>query len=522
MSRKSRCSGLAESLGTTEKISADAPIEYSLEMAARGSATEKLASRVVREIRNDIIDRAWPVGVSLGGEPELLERYQVSRAVFREAVRLLEYSGVVEMRRGPSGGLYVAERPSAAAVNVIVSYLDAVDVDIEEIYDARDILEPLATQLAIDRVGESGAQVLRAALDQELARETDRDPLPNLLHFAIADCSGNPALALTIRALCIASGERVPLRSRGGRTDARELHRAHHLIVDAILAGDAAAAGRRTQTHLRALRKWHLENRSTSPEPLHEAWNKARSSEAKEPKLPARLARFIRSEIRQQRFAEGSVIGSEADFLERYDVSRGAFREAVRILEYLGVAEMRRGPGGGLVVRRPTLERAAAEIADYLRFLDLDAAELHEVRKAAELGCVPLMMERLDDDGRRRIAETIGVEERSASDQYNLVGHELHRLLAELSGNRPLLFIADVFTRLTRSHNRAVSSPDADQIVEATRHAHARIADAILDGDESLAMLRMRRHLDAVMPFLRSGRDDNGSASINRPHEAVE
>ena len=46
-------------------------------------------------------------GDLVGTEPELIEREGVSRALLREAVRLLEHHHIARMRRGPGGGLFV-------------------------------------------------------------------------------------------------------------------------------------------------------------------------------------------------------------------------------------------------------------------------------------------------------------------------------------------------------------------------------------------------------------------------------
>ena len=74
----------------------------------------KLAATVAAQILADVMAEDWPVGEVFGSEAELLEQYGVSRAVFREAVRLVEHQQVATMRRGPGGGLVVIE-PSAAA-----------------------------------------------------------------------------------------------------------------------------------------------------------------------------------------------------------------------------------------------------------------------------------------------------------------------------------------------------------------------------------------------------------------------
>ncbi len=77
-------------------------------MAASATATRigpqtKRAARVADRIVEDVIAAGWPVGSIIGSEAELVARYQVSRAVFCEAVRLLEHQQVAQARRGPGG-----------------------------------------------------------------------------------------------------------------------------------------------------------------------------------------------------------------------------------------------------------------------------------------------------------------------------------------------------------------------------------------------------------------------------------
>jgi len=50
-------------------------------------ANPKLAAQTARRIEDDIIAAHWPVGQVLGSEAQLMERYDVSRAVLREAIR---------------------------------------------------------------------------------------------------------------------------------------------------------------------------------------------------------------------------------------------------------------------------------------------------------------------------------------------------------------------------------------------------------------------------------------------------
>ena len=104
-------------------------------------ANAKRAAKVADLMIEDVMSMGWPVGQVLGSEAELLERYQVSRAVFREAVRLVEHQQVARTRRGPGGGLVITEPTVGAVTDAVVLYLHRVDATLDEIFEARIVLE---------------------------------------------------------------------------------------------------------------------------------------------------------------------------------------------------------------------------------------------------------------------------------------------------------------------------------------------------------------------------------------------
>ena len=121
----------------------------------------KRAAKVADRIIEDVMALGWPVGEVLGSETDLLERYQVSRAVFREAVRLVEHQQVARTRRGPGGGLVITEPTVGAVIDAVVLYLHRVDARLDEIFEARIILEDIACQLASERTDENDLAELR-------------------------------------------------------------------------------------------------------------------------------------------------------------------------------------------------------------------------------------------------------------------------------------------------------------------------------------------------------------------------
>ena len=101
----------------------------------------KLAELLAATIGDDIAASGWQVGSVFGTETALLERYRVSRAVFREAVRLLEYHSIAYMRRGPGGGLVIAVPHAQASIDTIALYLQYRNPTREDLRCVRDAIE---------------------------------------------------------------------------------------------------------------------------------------------------------------------------------------------------------------------------------------------------------------------------------------------------------------------------------------------------------------------------------------------
>ncbi len=221
---------------------------------------DKRASQVARRIEADIIRRGWPVGQSLGSEQALQQRYQVSRSVLREAVRLVEHHRVARMRRGPNGGLLVCEPDAAPATQAIIIYLEYRGITIDDLLNARLLLEPLAASRAALRIDEAGIDRLRAVLRAEQDRRPDPAAPNDEFHAALADQSKNPVLQLFIdilmRLTVRYAEDTRPDSARDALAAIEHRHRDHSAIVAAVTAGDAARAMTLSEQHAASVTKW--------------------------------------------------------------------------------------------------------------------------------------------------------------------------------------------------------------------------------------------------------------------------
>lgn len=469
--------------------------------------TSKLASQVARQIEAEVIRRGWPVGESLGSEIELRARYGVSRSVLREAVRLVEHHQVARMRRGPNGGLFVRAPDAGPATRAVVIYLEYVGTSVSDLMHARLLLEPLAAELAAETVSEEGIATLRSTLEEEVAKREEPGVWSHeTLHPVLGRLSGNPVLHLFIEILTRLTARYAHTSRRISKAEilaAKDrAHEAHQKTVDAVIAGDGARAQTTLREHLEAIAEWVETHRVRRTPRIAGRVIEPELAEGPRAKLAEVVAARIHDDISSRGWPVGSVLGSEADLLARYEISRAVLREAVRLLEYHSVARMRRGPGGGLIVTQPEEQASIDTAALFLEYQHVTGEHLRVVRDAVELGVVTKVAERHNDP---EVAERLDAAARwvfDAPPDEPAKADRFHTELAALARNPVLSLFLRIITEVFRRHTDVQDQPlPGDAAAEEVHRVHRRILDAILAGDTSLARHRMRRHLEALTPW---------------------
>lgn len=454
-----------------------------------------LASAVARAIEDDVVARGWPIGAVLGSESDLLARYGVSRAVLREAVRIVEHSGAARMRRGPGGGLVVAE-PSrdavAAAMAVWFSYVGATTVEITEAWGP---LAVEAARLAAVRSAPGAADV--AARLDALAEDDDVDAgALSAVAGDITDLSGNAALAVFTRALtdlgvariAADAGESLRTTPEGRRRTLDGYRR----VVAAIGEGkdDAAVAGMQAiLADIRVRSEAGPAERRPAPRPAGLPPGPG--------KLAERVALAILADIEVAGWPVGEIVGSESDLIERFGVSRTILREGVRLLEYHGAVRTKRGPRGGLAVAAPDASSVTHAARLILERSSITADDVLAMRSAVEATAARLAATRCTDEDARRLRDLLADER---GDDVRTEFQGIHGAIADVARNRPVRLFVDVAAELVTA--KLPPSPDLVDIAGEVHHAHERVIEAVIAGDADAAERRMLRHLRAGVALL--------------------
>src|SRR5579875_2830826 len=158
--------------------------------AIAAAITSGEADQAAARIRREIVDRGWPVGESLGFEADLMARYGIGRAQFREAARILENHSVIGMQRGADGGMVVRAPDGRAVVRAVSLYLTYQGINTSHIRDLRAQLEAAVLQLAIERLTPDGVQRLNDVIERERTwPDSDFPAVSHDLHAVIGELS---------------------------------------------------------------------------------------------------------------------------------------------------------------------------------------------------------------------------------------------------------------------------------------------------------------------------------------------
>ncbi|MBI5442541.1 MAG: FadR family transcriptional regulator [Deltaproteobacteria bacterium] len=231
-------------------ILADAPPSLDL----RPIRVEKTFASVCAEIKRLIFSGALKPGDRLPSELELVEKLGVSRPSVREALRVLELSGFLQVQRGGAGGRIIVDTIAASIGNSLADAVQLGNITTEELTTARIELETVIVRHAVARAEEPELRALRenivAAYEKIAAGVWAADD--NIkFHKLLAKAAKNQVLSLLLEALMLMLCASMPGLGMVPSTEkSREFTRAHEGILDAVVARDTDRAVERMREHL--------------------------------------------------------------------------------------------------------------------------------------------------------------------------------------------------------------------------------------------------------------------------------
>ena len=215
----------------------------------------KASREIVGQVQGMIAGGHLKAGDRLPPERELAHLFGVGRCTLREAVRVLESLGYVEVRAGE--GTFLTEFKAATTQENLPTEIFSKWSTQLNLFELRAVLEPGLASLAARRATPDQLTKMREVLEEQALQVQRGDSGMKedaIFHRLIAEATGNPALIEIMETLThVLQETRHASLQRDGRP-MRSLKQ-NTLILAAIEARNPAVAARRMRSHIQSLKR---------------------------------------------------------------------------------------------------------------------------------------------------------------------------------------------------------------------------------------------------------------------------
>ncbi len=204
--------------------------------------TFKISDQIIDQIRDAILSGKLKPGDRLASEKELADRFEVSKATMREAMRVLEVLGSTETRKGTSGGIFIAEVSMRTTIHSIINFLHFQALSIKEITMLRYLIEPTVARIAVSKITDQDIQNLKKIVGERAAGGENEVSKEIGFHRYLARLAENTLLILIVDFVDNLL-DSIKSKIKLGPDFYREVRKSHLQILDCIIKKDASGAG---------------------------------------------------------------------------------------------------------------------------------------------------------------------------------------------------------------------------------------------------------------------------------------
>jgi DNA-binding FadR family transcriptional regulator len=236
------------------------------------TSRNRVFQNLVDQIQNAILEGRLKPGDKLPPQRTLMEMFQTSRASIREALRVLEQKGLIEVTLGVQGGAVVTTTNTDPITEVLTLLMHQKQVSLDHLEEFRLSVEGDVTALAARKARADDIQQLHRILAD--TRNHLRNGQPDVraflkadidLHIALAEITGNPVFVAVVKMVhetILGYYDRFTFRHPAVL---EENYRDLCAIVDAVETGDPDAARRLARQHVQRFNRYMQEESAPAP-----------------------------------------------------------------------------------------------------------------------------------------------------------------------------------------------------------------------------------------------------------------
>ncbi len=200
----------------------------------------RLSEVIAGQIRKAIFEKQLSLGDRLPSEKQLTTIFGASRTTVREALRLLEISGLIIVKPGQEGGSFISQPDITRLQSMVLDLIKTKNLKMEHFTQARMILEPNVIEIIANSLTEEEMELLEQNVKnaEDALEEKDPQILYNnmMFHQILVECTKNPIIIMIFNLLA----HSITAYSKMARPTKEVGHRivlAHRQILEGLKEG---------------------------------------------------------------------------------------------------------------------------------------------------------------------------------------------------------------------------------------------------------------------------------------------
>lgn len=223
------------------------------------------------------------------------------------------------------------------------------------------------------------------------------------------------------------------------------------------------------------------------------------SEKNKDIKVYTKVIKDIKEKILSGELKNGDRLPSEREMAEKLEVSRTSIREAIRVLEIMGLIESKRGSGNYIA---NSFGNSLFEPLSIMFMLqEYSPGDIHELREALEIECCRVASKKMSDNDIKLLNNVVDKMYKTNDEKQSLsLDIRFHNIIVKSSDNPLIVNVFEVISQLMdkfiKESRKIILCEENNR--EVLLNSHKEIVSSLQERDEEKAIYSMKKHFEII------------------------
>lgn len=213
-----------------------------------------------------------------------------------------------------------------------------------------------------------------------------------------------------------------------------------------------------------------------------------------------KVIQYIKQLLLSEQLSMGDKLPTERELSEKLNISRNSIREAIRMMENMGIIESRQGSGNYLV---GNIGRSFTDSLSMMLLMKrVDYLEISQLRRGIEIQALYLAMNLITEEDLTNLNTLLDEMDECSEIQRAILDKEFHYAVVTLSKNQLMLSIMEGLSEICQEFIEHILSRTLNNQKTTLINLHKKIFKSLVEKDLSIGIEAINEHYNVIDKLL--------------------